>query len=131
MGLLGQYIGTFHSAKSASDDIDVDAIISACDEVDTRSTELSSISSNFNGCRVGLTKDNLSINGQSYEGNLDNCCDRLVKTEEYIISTTAEIRSAAEQVYNQLQQQYNEEAEAIDRQMINEYNRTSHGNENR
>ncbi len=131
MGLLGQYIGTFHSAKSASNDIDIDAIISACNEVDAKSNELSSISSSFNGCRAGLTKDNLSINGQSYEGTIDNCCDRLVKTEEYIFSTTAGIRAAAEQAYNQLQQQYNEEAEAIDRQMINEYNRTSYGNENR
>ena len=115
---LEPYRGVYHSAKSASDEIDLDAINTACDEVDSYASDLNKNSSNFYKCEAGLTKEALSINNMTFETSVDQCCDKMIAVNNYILSTTTEVRSSALDAYNRLQENYNAEAEEIDKRLI-------------
>lgn len=116
--ILEPYRGVYHSAKSALEEIDIDAINSACDEVDSYASVLNQTSSNLYTCEAGLSKDALSINNMTFEKSLDECCSKMTAVNNYILSTTAEVRSSALDACNRLQENYNVEAEEIDRRLI-------------
>ena len=116
--VIEPYRGVYYSAKSALDELDIDAINAACDEVDLYASDLHHTSYNFYSCESGLSKDALSINDMTFETSVDDCCAKMTAVNEYITSTTSEVRSTALDVCNRLQESFNAEAEEIDRRMI-------------
>lgn len=114
MGLLQPYVGTYKSARSASDKIDAVGIIAGCDAVDEEAVGISEISSKMGQAGSVINRDALSFDGKDISGSLDECCTGMSSTYSNILSTTAAIREQATSVYNQIQAQYNEEARIED-----------------
>ena len=124
MGLLSAYRGTYCSAESASSKIDAEAIIAGCNAVDAEAAHISEYSNLLSQSGSNLTERVLSANGVTMEGKVDEYCTNIKSVESYILNSTAQIREAAEAVYNQIQDQMNQEAHAKDEY---EYNRRRNG----
>lgn len=120
MGLLQPYRGTYCSASSAKDKIDVDAIIAGCDAVDAEANHISEYANSLSDYSSRLDVNALSVDGKTMIGTANECCENINSVEAEIINTTSQIREAAEAVYNQIQDQLNNEAYIKDQ---NEYNR--------
>ena len=117
MGLIQPYSGKYVTAKSASSEIDADAIIAGCDSVDSAISKMTSVSSNIYSEGSKITSDALSFDGVNISGVLDECCSNMSNGYNNVIQTTNQIREQAISIYNQLQEQYNQEAKTKDMQM--------------
>lgn len=120
MGILQPYRGTYCSASSASEKLDIESILAGCDAVDEEANHISEYANQLSGYSSQLDVNALSVNGKTMIGTAEECCDGINNVESEIIGTTAQIRAAAESVYNQIQDQLNNEAYIKDQ---NEYNR--------
>jgi hypothetical protein len=116
MGLLEPYRGTFHSAKSASDKIDAASILAGCDAVDALATKLHGLGMRVSSDMGSVTPNNLSFDGITVTEILGDSVQSIDGCEGYITGSTASIREKTIAEYNMLQQQYNEEAEALDKE---------------
>ena len=124
MGLLQAYHGTYCSAESASSKIDAEAIIAGCNAVDSEAAHITEYANLLSQSGSNLSERVLSANGVTMEGKVDEYCTDIKSVETYILNSTAQIREAAEAVYNQIQDQMNQEAYAKDEY---EYNRRRNG----
>ena len=124
MGLLEPYRGTYCSASSASEKIDVQAILAGCDAVDAEANHISEYAGNLSDYSSQLDANALSVDGKTMISTANEYWENINNVESEIINTTAYIREAAEAVYNQIQEQMNQEAHARDEY---EYNRRKNG----
>jgi len=124
MGLLEPYRGTYCSASSASEKIDVQAILAGCDAVDAEANHISEYAGNLSDYSSQLDANALSVDGKTMISTANEYWENINNVESEIINTTAYIREAAEAVYNQIQEQMNQEAHAKDEY---EYNRRKNG----
>ena len=108
------YRGTYVTARSASEYIDLDTILSGCDQVDEKASKLSTISNNVKTATSTLDESSFSINKETMLPKIEESCGLLKDGESSIMDTTAQIRAAAEQAYNEIQEQLNYEAEQRD-----------------
>ena len=73
MGLIQPYSGKYVTAKSASSEIDADAIIAGCDSVDSAISKMTSVLSNIYSEGSKITSDALSFDGVNISVVLDEC----------------------------------------------------------
>ena len=112
MNILMPYAGEYASAKSASEDIDIDAILAGCDAVDEEASKLSELSSEYFNTGNELNEEILSVDGATMHSTIEECCTSITSAQEGILGSTAQIRETAVAAYNSLQQKYNEQAMA-------------------
>jgi hypothetical protein len=124
MGLLQPYVGTYCSAESASSKLDIGAINAGCDAVDGEAQSMSNYVRSLSDMSSYLNEDTLSFNGVTMQQPIGDCCDGITVVQSNITGTTAQIRAAAENAYNIIQQQLNDEALERDR---NEWYRRNGG----
>ena len=114
MGALEPYHGTYVNAKSASADLDLGAILAGCAAVDAEAGNISEVSNSLNTAASDLTPTVFSVNGVSIGSNVGDYCSNIMEAQSWIMGQTAAIRAAAENAYNKLQTDYNNEAMARD-----------------
>ena len=108
------YVGTYVSAKSASDDLDLAAIIAGCNAVDAEAANIDEISNSLSNAASDLTPQVFSVDGVSIGSNVDEYCTIIMDVQSWIMGGTASIRAAAENAYNRIQTDYNNDAIARD-----------------
>lgn len=118
MTAIVPYRGVYVSAKDANDDIDLGEILSGCAAVESEVSDLSSLTSSLYSSGSKITPEDLSVDGKNVGATLDDCCNGLKNIDELIHSSVSEIRSRAEAAFNNLQQQYNAEAQAEEQAKI-------------
>jgi len=114
MGATQPYQGTYVSAKSASEDLDLAAILAGCSAVDAEAGNIDEISNNLSNAASDLNAKTFSVDGVSVGSNVNEYCTSIMDVQSWILGQTAAIRSAAEAAYNRLQEQYNNDARARD-----------------
>ena len=124
MGLLQPYQGTYVNAESASGYLDAEGIIAGCDAVDAEASRIGESANAVSSATSGLDKFTLSVNDQTVQGDVDECCTGITNTETNIMNMTSQIREMAETQYNQIQERLNNEAYNKD---VYEYNRRNSG----
>ncbi|MBP5678901.1 MAG: hypothetical protein J6X28_03640 [Bacilli bacterium] len=110
MGLVEPYKGTYCSARSANEELDIQTIMSGCDAVDSAASHLSDHSAHLSWSSGTLTADNFSVNEKTILGTVDECCNNIENVESFILGATSQIRGNAEAAYNQIQNDLNDEA---------------------
>lgn len=127
MGLMRQYVGKYVTATSASTKIDATAIIKGCNAVDNDANEISRLANLFKSEAARIDKTSLSIDNKTMEENVDECSAGIEERRKAILDATDYIRQVTEDIYNQIQSQYNENAKARDRAIQAQKNRQSKG----
>ncbi len=115
MNLLEPYVGKKVTAQSASKDLDIQTILTGCDNVENALSDLSTISMNFYESGSTINEKSLSADGVTFVNNITNCCSEITTSASTITSALSQIRESAVSQYNKLQQQYNDEAKIKDR----------------
>jgi len=116
--MLGQYMGTFVNAESAATKIDAAGIIAGCDAVDAEAANLSNLCGEFSRSATTITPKALSFDGETVGPIIENYSSASGDVSSGILGITAGIRAKAIEVYNQIQQELNEDAERRDREAI-------------
>ena len=127
MGLMRQYVGKYVTATSASTKIDATAIIKGCNAVDNDENEISRLANLFKSEAARIDKTSLSIDNKTMEENVDECSAGIEERRKAILDATDYIRQVTEDIYNQIQSQYNENAKERDRAIQAQKNRQSKG----
>lgn len=127
MGLMRQYVGKYVTATSASTKIDATAIIKGCNAVDNDANEISRLANLFKSEAARINKTSLSIDNKTMEENVDECSAGIEERRKAILDATDYIRQVTEDIYNQIQSQYNENAKARDRAIQAQKNSQSKG----
>lgn len=121
-GALQPYQGRYVNAKSASDDLDLAAILAGCDAVDAEAGNIDEVSNSLSNAAGDLTAQTFSVDGVSVGSNVNEYCDNIMQAQTWIMNGTGQIRAAAENAYNKLQTEYNNDAMARDQAEINRRN---------
>ena len=127
MGLMRQYVGKYVTATSASTKIDATAIIKGCNAVDNDANEISRLANLFKSEAARIDKTSLSIDNKTMEENVDECSAGIEERRKTILDATDYIRQVTEDIYNQIQSQYNENAKERDTAIQAQKNRQSKG----
>ena len=127
MNLVKPYRGTYVSAEDASKDLDVQAVISACSEIDEQSFDIVSRANEFQSNGSGLTEEVLSVEGKTFLKTIEECSNKMKNAKEYVNNTTSKIIEETVNAYNRLQEDYNRIAEYNDKQEIYRRQSTSAG----
>ena len=127
MGLMRQYVGKYVTATSASTKIDATAIIKVCNAVDNDANEITRLANLFKSEAARIDKTSLSIDNKTMEENVDECSAGIEERRKAILDATDYIRQVTEDIYNQIQSQYNENAKERDRAIQAQKNRQSKG----
>ena len=127
MGLMRQYVGKYVTATSASTKIDATAIIKGCNAVNNDANEISRLTNLFKSEAARIDKTSLSIDNKTREENVDECSAGKEERRKAILDATDYIRQVTEDIYNQIQSQYNENAKERDRAIQAQKNRQSKG----
>lgn len=127
MGLMRQYVGKYVTATSASTKIDATAIIKGCNAVDNDANEISRLANLFKSEAARIDKTSLSIDNKTMEENVYECSAGIEERRKAILDATDYIRQVTEDIYNQIQSQYNENAKARDRAIQAQKNSQSKG----
>ena len=110
MGLTPVYVGTYVTAESASNIIDAEGIISGANSVKSQLSELDYLSSAVTSAGSRITANDLSIDGVGPEEKVGQVTSLINETKSNFESGLDGIITNAENYYNQIQEQYNEEA---------------------
>lgn len=114
MGLTPVYVGTYVTAESASNIIDAEGIISGASSVKSQLSELDYLSSAVTSAGSRITANDLSIDGVGPEEKVGQVTSLINETKSNFESGLDGIITNAENYYNQIQEQYNEEARRRD-----------------
>ncbi len=114
MGLTPVYVGTYVTAESASNIIDAEGIISGANSVKSQLSELDYLSSAVTSAGSRITANDLSIDGVGPEEKVGQVTSLINETKSNFESGLDGIITNAENYYNQIQEQYNEEARRRD-----------------
>ena len=120
MDILQPYVGQHCTAKSASQDIDIDTIFAACDEIDARISVLGPMAGEIGVISRCFDEDSLSVDGATMLSSLFDYKDSMETSQKDVESITQTIRECVVQRYNEIQQYYNDSAKATD-ERINGY----------
>lgn len=96
-------------AKDAKDDIDIDAIITKCDEIKGYAETVESIGSQVNICAELITTDKLSINGTGVEGLVTDYNETSTKQAQNIRDLADQTKEDAIAAFNAKQATYNKQ----------------------
>ena len=118
MKLIQPYIGKNSTAKLASQDFDVDAIFAACDEIDSKISELGPLVSGVNSTVDYFGIDDLSVDGATMQGCIESYSESIMTSQKEVYSITQSIRECVSKKYNEKQKSYNEDAKAIDERIM-------------
>ena len=114
MGLTPVYVGTYVTAESASNIIDAEGIISGANSVKSQLSELDYLSLAVTSAGSRITANDLSIDGVGPEEKVGQVTSLINETKSNFESGLDGIITNAENYYNQIQEQYNEEARRRD-----------------
>ena len=114
MGLTPVYVGTYVTAESASNIIDAEGIISGANSVKSQLSELDYLSSAVTSAGSRITANDLSIDGVGPEEKVGQVTSLINETKSNFESGLDGIITNAENYYNQIQEQNNEEARRRD-----------------
>ena len=114
MARVQPYHGTYASARSASEVLDLDAILAGCDAVDEKAQKITEYTNNIQASTSVLDQKNFSINKETPQQEITDTCTGIEDVQSSITETTSAIREAAEAAYNEIQAQFNYEAEQKD-----------------
>lgn len=114
MQILNPYQGVFISAQSASNYIDLNSILNGCDAVDSEASQISKLSNNVLEASTQLDVNTLSVDNATVVGSVEEYCNDIVSVQEGIMSMTSQIREAAINTYNDIQNQMNYNAQIQD-----------------
>ena len=114
MELTPVYVGTYVTAESASNIIDAEGIISGANSVKSQLSELDYLSSAVTSAGSRITANDLSIDGVGPEEKVGQVTSLINETKSNFESGLDGIITNAENYYNQIQEQYNEEARRRD-----------------
>lgn len=97
-------------AMDAHNDIKIEDIIAACQEINDKATEIRKINNLVRMCAEKITKKELCINDTGIENLRELCCGT---SEEQILSIIADIEAVEKRaidVFNERQRFYNDKA---------------------
>lgn len=104
-------------ADDAHNDIDIEAIVAACDKIIEKAQELTAVDGMVKLYTSNITKEALCVNDTTVEG-MSNECHEHVKTQiENIVSGVEKLKQDAITAFNTLQDTYNDIAIGIHRRM--------------
>lgn len=119
MGLTPPYRGTYVNAESASNIIDAEGIISGANSVKGELSGLNDLSSSVTRAASQLGPKDLSIDGVGNEEKVNEVTTLISDTASSYEAGLNGIIANAEAYYNQIQEQYNEDAKRRDQIAIN------------
>ena len=128
MGLTPVYVGTYVTAESASNIIDAEGIISGANSVKSQLSELDYLSSAVTSAGSRITANDLSIDGVGPEEKVGQVTSLINETKSNFESGLDGIITNAENYYNQIQEQYNEEARRRDEIAIEQAKNNNNNN---
>lgn len=111
MARVPQFVGTYYSAVSASEDIDIDTINRGCDMIDEAAADFIKAGKKVENVASECGADALQVDGTTMVDSIENCANEIIEIEADIKNLTSQIREAALNKFNSLQQRYNEAAE--------------------
>lgn len=114
MEILEPYIGKYVSAKSASDDIDITSIISGCNIAISASSGFKTIGQKYEEAAKICDSKALSVDSFSMEESILSDGELISSYQQLITSLMQTIIDNSISAYNNLQQKYNDAAEAKD-----------------
>lgn len=114
MGLTPPYRGTYVNAESASNIIDAEGIISGANSVKGELSDLNDLSSSVTRAASQLGPKDLSIDGVGPEEKVTEVTTLISDTASSYEAGLDGIIANAEAYYNQIQEQYNEDAKRRD-----------------
>lgn len=130
MGLTPVYVGTYVTAESASNIIDAEGIISGANSVKSQLSELDYLSSAVTSAGSRITANDLSVDGVGPEEKVGQVTSLINETKSNFESGLDGIITNAENYYNQIQEQYNEEARRRDAMAIEQAKNNNNNNNN-
>lgn len=111
MAKVEVYHGSYGiTAVSASNDIDLDGIISAADAVSGTNDEFSALSNSIGNISANFTPEALYCDGCTVPDNIEEVRNGITTYVGRIDAALESIKSAAEAKYNELQEKYNADA---------------------
>ena len=101
-----------NKAKDAREDLDIDTIMAACDEIHGQAGELAAIDQMVAVYTSGITKEDLSVNGTGVENLSSLCHGEAAKQQQAIQGHVTGVKGNAISAFNALQTSYNTKAKA-------------------
>ncbi len=97
-------------AKNAREDIEIDTIVSGCDNVSEIANTLTPIINDIDFTAGSISKDDLSIHGQGVDNLSTNCLADLAEQKVQISEHISGVKERAISVFNERQTYYNDVA---------------------
>ena len=119
MALKERYIGKYVNADSAINYIDAAGIIKSANNIKDELEEYSNLSKDVKTAGSELNAETLYIDGFECTPLVDEVSDSITTSYTSMIGSLDEIIAAAEKVYNDKQEEYNQSARYRDQQEIN------------
>lgn len=119
--LLNPYQSNLVTARNAREDLDIDSILVGCNQVEEQANNLDYCIRNMNMVKSNFGDDSISIDGKNViSGNIEDYSTALENTKNSILNAVQEIRVAAVNKFNAMQDVYNGLAVSQEEQMINQ-----------
>ncbi len=119
--VLNPFQGNYVTARNARDDLDLDAILAGCNQVDEQANNLDYGVRNLSLSKSNFDVDSLSIDNKSIvNDNIDEYCGALSNLKQAILNSTYEIRINAINQFNAMQEAYNNAAIEQENQLANQ-----------
>lgn len=114
------YKGTYITAESASNYIDVIAITTGCDKINEAGTLFENIGNRLTTISTELNNETLSVGGKTMQGPLEDVASFIKNVKPDLETVSSEINSALEKALDKKQLELNEIAKAQDAAKIAE-----------
>lgn len=121
MALKERYYGQYKVADSAATYIDANGIISAANAIKSELEEFSNLSGDVRTAGSDLTPQTLYCDGADMSGVVDEVATVITEKYNSMLGNLDSIIAAAEQVYNEKQDQLNQAAYEEDMRLISYY----------
>lgn len=119
MALKERYFGKYVDADSAINYIDAPGIIKSANNIKDELEEFSNLSKDVKTAGSELNAETLYIDGFECTPLVDEVSNSITTSYTSMIGSLDEIIAAAEKVYNEKQEEYNQSARYRDQQEIN------------
>lgn len=113
-----KYIGKYINAKDAITSFDYMEIETAIKNIKEGAQKLDEAAKRIRNAETYYTKENFSINGETFDGKIERCANYFTSTAEYMEELTELIRNARLKAFNRQQVLLNDEARALDQEKI-------------
>lgn len=119
MALIDRYIGKYESAKSAADYIDASGIIKSANKLKSELEEFSNLSKDVKNAGSDLTPETFFVDNLDCSGMVETVSKVITESYSLMTGNVDEIIAAAEKLYNDKQEEYNQSARYRDQQEEN------------